>query len=98
MIQEDETSQIILIDIGKLMGISSSSWIQTFDCQQANDFSIYLTVAVEVSATRSNILVTQPFQMSVNPTIRVLPIHSMGTVQRLFMVGLSLQDVVVKSH
>lgn len=85
--QEDKDGQTSLIDMGPFLGIPSSTTVQAFDCQQALDLSLYLCVATRADADTSNVLIAKPFTMSSTPSITLMSGGSIGTVQRLFMVG-----------
>lgn len=85
--QEDSDGKPRLLDTGAKRGISSTTPVVAFDCEQAKDLSIYLCVAVRSSMTECHILVVKPFQMTVNFTMTTLPIHSVPTVSGVFMVS-----------
>ena len=60
--------------------MSDQTAVQAFDCQQSDDLTIYLCVAVKIDGGLSTVLVVRPFQFTDNPTLSVLPAHSVGTV------------------
>ena len=76
------------MDLGALIGIPSTVPVRAFDCQQANDLSLSLVVAVGTDdAPNSNVFVVKPFVMSPTPAITVLPVQTTKKVFQVYLVG-----------
>ena len=87
--QEDDGGITRLVDLGPSLGISQDTAVVAFDCQQGADLRIFLCVAVRQSDTECRVIVVQPFYMTTNPVLKLLPSQIVGTVDKIYVVSLA---------
>ncbi|KAJ5175562.1 uncharacterized protein N7482_001439 [Penicillium canariense] len=79
----NEEGQRVRTDYGRLLGLPTDAYIQTFDVQQGADYTIHLALTTKVDEQHSQLWVVRPFQLSSQPLLTTLPPQTFGKVHKI---------------
>ena len=77
----------ILVDISRLLDVPEGSFVETFDVQQSEDLTIFLSFCVKREDRLSDLWIVRPFTMTAELNLKALPVRSVGQIHEIQIVS-----------